>query len=131
MDEKKLLLDPEKGLEDILRQIVYIRFEIYTKHPEIIRMMTWQKLEATKKQLSGGTIYSPNNWKEIFEQLQTKGEVRQDIDIDLMILFITNMISGIAEIFLQTKRANDVENELEIMIQCFIRSFGTNRAQQR
>lgn len=94
VNKDDLKIDQEKGLKDILRQIVYSRLEFYGKHPEILRMMGWQKLETDKNKLVGGTLFSPDNWKEVFSQLQKEGKIKADINLDMMILFITSLIAG-------------------------------------
>lgn len=92
---KDLKIDTANGLKDILKQIIYSRLEFYEKHPEILRMMAWQKLETDKTKLVGGTRFSPDNWKEVFLYLQKQGKIKADINLDMMILFITSLIEGI------------------------------------
>lgn len=92
--KESLKFSLERGLEYTLKQIVFSRFEFYEKNPDIFRMMTWQRLEATKSNLVGGTLFSPENWKEVFLQFKKKGEIREEIDLDMMILFITSLIAG-------------------------------------
>ncbi len=90
-----LKIDAANGLKEILKQIIYSRLEFYGKHPEIIRMMAWQKLETDKNKLVGGTHFSPDNWKEVFSYLQKQGKIKADINLDMMILFITSLIAGV------------------------------------
>lgn len=92
--KENLKFDIKIGLEYTLKQIIYSRFEFYEKNPDIVRMMTWQRLEATKNNLVGGTLFSPENWKEVFSQFQKKGKIRKEIDLDMMILFIMSLIAG-------------------------------------
>lgn len=127
VNSNDLVFDVTKGLKLILEQIVYSRFEFYGKHPEIIRMMGWQRLEASKERLAGGTLFSPDNWKEVFSQLQKKGEIRKDIDLDMMIFFISSVITGALTEDLQNKfkvQKNKVLY-LEMTVNCFMLSFGS------
>jgi AcrR family transcriptional regulator len=94
VNKENVKFDIKNGLEYTLRQIVYSRFEFYEQSPDIVRMMTWQRLEATKNNLAGGTLFSPENWKEVFLQFQKKGKIRKGIDLDMMILFIMSLIAG-------------------------------------
>jgi hypothetical protein len=89
-----LNFDIKNGLEYILKQIIYSRFEFYEKNPEVVRMMSWQRLETAKDKLVGGNMFSPDNWKEVFLEFQKKGEIRKEIDLDMMILFIMILIAG-------------------------------------
>lgn len=89
-----LKIDTTNGLKEVLKQIICSRLEFYGKHPEIIRMMAWQKLETDKNKLVGGTCFSPDNWKEAFSHLQKQGKIKADINLDMMILFITSLIAG-------------------------------------
>lgn len=88
------ILDPKLGLKTIIHQIVHFRYNFYSKHPEVIRMIGWQRLESKSGKLAGGTNLSPDNWKNVFIELQKQGEVKQEVDIDLMILFISSVITG-------------------------------------
>jgi AcrR family transcriptional regulator len=90
-----LKIDEANGLKEVLKKIIYSRLEFYGKHPEILRMMAWQKLETDKNKLVGGTRFSPDNWKEVFLYLQKQGKIKADINLDMMILFITSLIAGI------------------------------------
>lgn len=94
VNKEDLKIDTEKELKDILKQIICGRFEFYEKHPEVMRMMSWQKLETAKSKLIGGTLFSPDNWKEVFSQLQKQGKIKEEINLDMMILFITSLIAG-------------------------------------
>jgi AcrR family transcriptional regulator len=124
-DEKELEVDPSKGVEHVLRQIVHHRFSFYSKHPEIIRMMRWQKLEPEKKRLAGGSQLSPYHWKDVFLNLQAAGEIRSDVDIDLMVPFVANAISETLCEAYEDKLFNlDKQSHyLEMVVQCLIRCF--------
>lgn len=89
-----LLFDATKGLRSLLEHTVYTRFDFYEKNPDIIRLMAWQRLEPTRDKLSGGTILSPDRWKPLLLQLQQQGEIRSEINIDLMIFFMTTVITA-------------------------------------
>lgn len=128
IDIKDLDLDVSKGLRHVLEKIVYTRFDFYEKHPEVLRMMAWQKLESKKDQLTGGTLFSPDNWKKVFMQLKKQGEIRKDVDLDMMILFITSVINGALNEDHQDrlKIPKDREDYLKMIVESFLRSFGTS-----
>lgn len=85
---------PGQSLREILKQIIYSRYNLYAKNPDIVRLMSWQRLESSKEKLMGGTPFSPDTWKPIFHQLQQQGQIRAGVDLDLMILFIVSAVSG-------------------------------------
>lgn len=118
-------LDPAKGLRDVLKQIVLTRFQFYEDNPEVIRLMGWQKLENEKEKLAGGTQLSPSTWKEAFQELKKRKEIRKDIDIDMMVLFISSAIAGaFTEDFGELlKTPKSKKQYLEMLIECFLRAF--------
>lgn len=126
VNDDDLLFDAAAGLEMIIRKIVTARFEFYHSHPEILRMMGWQKLETDKEKLTGGTLFSPNHWRTIFFELQKQGDIRQEIDIDLMILFISSAITGaFSEDYLNKMDKQENRTQyLEMIIGCCLSSFG-------
>lgn len=119
-------LHADKGLKHVLEQIVHTRFEFYEKNPEIMRMMGWQRLENTRDKLAGGTFFSPDTWKEAFLQLQKKGQIRKEIDLDMMILFITSVIAGALTEDHQKKLTVPEHKSLylDMIVNCFLISFG-------
>lgn len=86
--------DTSQSLREILTQIAKSRFDFYKKNPNVLRMMAWQRLEAKRNQLTGGNHFSPQSWKPIFAQLQRKGEIRKDVNLDHMILFFAGILAG-------------------------------------
>lgn len=127
VEKNDLEFDVSQGLRAILKQIVYRRFEFYEKHPEILRMIAWQKLELSKDKLSGGTPFSPDNWKELFLQLQKQGEIRKEIDVDMMSLFITSAINGaFSEDYLELLKNSKIKKDyLDMIVECLMRSFAS------
>lgn len=119
--------DTKQGLKSILQKIVHTRYEFYSKNPEVIRMMGWQKLEVKSGKLASGTIFSPDNWRNVLIELQQKGEIRPSIDIDMMILFITSVITGAFTEDYQ-KKLHDPENKqtyLRFVIESFLKMFAS------
>lgn len=87
-------LDASQGLKEVLKQIVYTRYEIYAKNPHIVRLMSWQKLETPQDNLAGGTPFSPSSWKPVLQQLQHQGFIRKEVDLEMLILYICSAVSG-------------------------------------
>jgi hypothetical protein len=117
--------DAKQGLKSILQKIVHSRYEFYSKHPEVIRMIGWQKLETKSGKLAAGNIFSPDNWRNAFIEFQKQGEIRPNVDIDFMILFISSVITGAFTEDYQ-KKLHDPESSqayLKLIIESCLRSF--------
>lgn len=113
-----VVLDAKQGLKSVLTQIVTSRFELYSSHPEVVRMMAWQKLEAKKGKLAGGTPFSPDNWYLVLSELQKRGEIKADVDIDLMILFISSAVMGECQ-------QKDGQAYLTMILDAFLQAFAS------
>lgn len=126
IDIKKGELNSNLGLQKILEQIISTRFEFYEKNPDLMRMMRWQRLEAVDHDLVGGTRFSPDTWKNIFVELQEKGEIRPEVNLEMMIFFITSVIAGTLTEDHQEKLKNPTYKKdfIDMMLDCLVRSFG-------
>ncbi len=79
-------------LRGFLETIIRTRFEFYNRNPDISRMMMWQKLEEKKKDLMGVAGLSPVSWRDGIVHLQEKGQMRQDLDPEMIILWIAGSL---------------------------------------
>ena len=80
------------SLEDFIQHAVQSRFEWYQSHPEIIRMINWQRLEPKRKQLQGTAPLVIDTWARIVPRMQKEGKIRSDISAEMVIVLMTNMI---------------------------------------
>lgn len=117
--KEDLKLDSKNGLKSLLKQIIYSRFEFYEKHPEVVRMAMWQRLETDKNKLIGGTLFSPDNWKGVFAELQKQGEIKKEVNLDRMVLFITSLVDGALSGGLKEKKSY-----LDLIISSCVQIFG-------
>jgi hypothetical protein len=78
-------------LDHILTQ----RFNIYLENPDIVRMISWQRLEANKKELQFGCYAPEELWKEAIEAFQKQGEIRKDVASEVVMLMIHNAVAGL------------------------------------
>lgn len=72
---------PETAAQDLnafIKFIIYKRYEIQAKHPELPRLLAWQYLEGDMS-LLGGHSFSPDNWFKYFESFKKKGLMRTDV----------------------------------------------------
>lgn len=95
-------LDPEletpattdRGLHHFLEHIVTQRFSLYENNPDLVRMIAWQNLEKEASMLRGGSKLSPEYFIDGVKQLQAQGEIKKNLDPDLIAVFIISSISG-------------------------------------
>ncbi|WP_299491557.1 TetR/AcrR family transcriptional regulator [uncultured Shewanella sp.] len=96
-DNQTESLDVKNGLLAFLTQLVNARIHSYSQHPELVRIMLWQHLQKDKDQLAGieQPLYSPTLWHPSIIMLQQKGQLRTDMTVEMIIVFIANSISAI------------------------------------
>lgn len=96
--ERGAKLEPIPAIPETLREflenIIRTRFAFYSRNPDFSRMMMWQKLEDTKKDLMGVAGLSPVSWREGIVHLQEKGQMRQDLDPEMIISWISGSVAG-------------------------------------
>ncbi|MCD6048326.1 MAG: putative transcriptional regulator, TetR family [Gammaproteobacteria bacterium] len=80
------------SLVDFIQHAVQSRFEWYQAHPEIIRMINWQRLEPKRKQLQGTAPVVIDTWARIVPRMQKEGKIRNDISAEMVIVLMTNMV---------------------------------------
>ena len=84
--------EESKSLEEFVTTSVRNRFEWYLKHPEIIRMVNWQRLEPKRKQLQGTAPMSVDSWVRIIPRMQKEGKIRADLPAEMVIVMMGNII---------------------------------------
>ncbi len=82
----------ETSLIEFITHTVINRFDWYTQHPEVIRMINWQRLEPKRKQLQGTTPGMVDSWVRIIPRMQKEGKMRNDISAEMIIVLLTNMV---------------------------------------
>ncbi len=80
------------SLADFIQHEVKSRFSWYREHPEIIRMLNWQRLEPIRKQLQGTAPGVIDSWVRIVPRMQKEGKIRSDISAEMVIVMMTNMV---------------------------------------
>lgn len=82
----------ETTLAQFIQNSVVGRFEWYRQHPEIIRMINWQRLEPKRKQLQGTAPAMVDSWVRIIPRMQKEGKIRKDISAEMVLVLLTNMV---------------------------------------
>ncbi|WP_299002230.1 TetR/AcrR family transcriptional regulator [uncultured Shewanella sp.] len=90
-------INPDKGFLAFLHQLVDVRVQTYAQHPELVRMMQWQHLQADNHELAGTDfpLYSPTHWHQSLTAFQQQGQLRNDMTVEMIITFIASSVSAI------------------------------------
>ena len=81
--------------QTFLQDIIAYRFSVYADNPDLIQLMRWQQLETTDDDIIGINTTSPQSWKKWLKHFQQQGDIRADIEVDILTIFIATSISGI------------------------------------
>lgn len=87
-------ISPDKTLPEFIEHIINQRFDLYNRNPDVVRMLIWQNMEKQTGKLQGGTSASPDQWIATIKQLQKQKEIKPELDVELVVLFIASTISG-------------------------------------
>lgn len=71
------------SFESFIEYILKARFELYNDNPDLVLMMTWQRLES-QESISGTASLPLNLWQKKLEQFQAKGEISKTANITLL-----------------------------------------------
>lgn len=74
---------PTDSFEHFIQYIINARFDLYGSNPDLVLMMSWQRLEV-QEEISGTISLPANLWKKELEQFKNKGEIGQAIDTTLL-----------------------------------------------
>ncbi len=86
-------LNPEpQSLDIFLEEAIQQRLQMYAHHPDLLRLMEWQRLESDKIKLVGGSAFSPLQWLEPIQHLQSHGQINSQFDPQLIILWLVGSI---------------------------------------
>lgn len=90
-------IHPDNDFLAFLHQLVDVRIQTYAQHPELVRMMQWQHLQTDKNQLAGTDLplYSPTHWHQSLTTFQQQGQLRNDMSVEMIIVFIASSVSAI------------------------------------
>lgn len=81
-------------LKELLEVFVPFRFHLYAHHPELVRLVGWQRLEPQSDALSGVTNKNFTELDECIRFLQKAGEIRDDLKPEMVTYVIMSMTSN-------------------------------------
>lgn len=81
--------------KEFLAYVMTLRFNFYAQDPDIARLISWQRLEASEESLGG--INVPTLISDLTPYIisfQEKGEIRKDLDPEMISYLITTLSSA-------------------------------------
>jgi len=84
-----------RNLRAFLTKIIYQQFDIFTQHPELIRLLSWQRLEPKQAQLMGGHATAPTQWLVPFRFLQKNGQLDSDVNPEFLMIWIAGSVTSL------------------------------------
>lgn len=76
------------SVQSYFQSILDYRFDLYSNHPELARLVAWQQVSHEHELLIGNDFASPNHWLKDIKALQKSGKLKKEIDAKLIMLFI-------------------------------------------
>ena len=82
----------DTSLEEFIKSAVISRFHWYRQHPEVIRMIQWQRLDSKRKQLQASAPSMLDTWVRLVPRMQKEGKIRADLSVEMILTLLTNMV---------------------------------------
>lgn len=70
------------------QSILDYRFDLYSRNPDLARLVAWQQVSNEHELLIGSDFASPNHWLKDIKSLQKMGKIKTEVDAKLIMLFI-------------------------------------------
>lgn len=121
----------DKNFSAFLHDIIELRFGLYNQHPDLVRMISWQRLEPERKELQASCYAPHEKWYEVIEKFQKTGQIRADLPAELVLNLIWNAVSGLYmdhyPHFEAAKNQPEIRKKyLTALIDCVYRALSTN-----
>jgi AcrR family transcriptional regulator len=122
----------KEDFASFLSQILKFRFDFYDKTPDVVRMISWQRLEPERKELQS-TCYAPQgDWYEVIQKFQKAGEIRADLEPEVVLSLIWNSVSGVfldhyPKFEAAAKKPEVKKKYLEMLTDCTYRALRNNK----
>ncbi len=84
--------DDGKGLRFFLENYLRTGYEYFRKHPEVVRILSWQSLEGSSEKLAAIEMSDQELLMGAVIKLQQRGEIRTDLDPMIFILMLRNAL---------------------------------------
>lgn len=111
---------PMDSFKNFLESFVTLRYKFYDDNPEIVRLISWQRLERTQEDISGIPDSKFNSIIPQLKEFQQRGEVRADLD-PAMVNYLIMRTASMA--FMERPEFFDDPNTKEKFLELVIESL--------
>lgn len=84
---------PHDTLEEFLKAVIDLRFNLYSSNPDLVLIMKWQRLESQNIEIQGTKSLPANMWLEILTDLKNRQQINPNLNIDLLQSMIFSLSS--------------------------------------
>lgn len=86
-------LNPSKlnTLSELITEYIHSRFDFYYQNPDVLRLLLWQRLDKDQQALATNIETPQSPLYQALDTFQKKGELRADINLNLLIPMMSNM----------------------------------------
>lgn len=84
---------PHDTLEEFLKAVIDLRFNLYSSNPDLVLIMKWQRLESQNIEIQGTKSLPANMWFEILTDLKNRQQINPNLNIDLLQSMIFSLSS--------------------------------------
>lgn len=93
----KVLPKTHLAFIDFLRELFSNSLAFYRNHPEIIRIINWQRLESEAHSKIGVTLsLEMQKWLDSFEYYQRQGAIKKELNLEFVITMFLSITSSAA-----------------------------------
>ena len=118
-----------ESLEALVTQIVTLRFNAYASNPDLVKIISWQRLEQRSQKLRGILADQLNTIAPQIVELQKKGKVRPDLNPEMVNYLVMSTASNAfmdqAEFLLRSDGKKQRERYLKLIINCLCQALKT------
>lgn len=81
-------------LASFLNELIYFAIDFYGKNPDVVRMLTWQRLSDNKENNKG--IADLDRWLSATEHFKKTGEISKDCPSEFIITLTLSVVTSLA-----------------------------------
>ncbi len=119
--KQAILPSTELNFADFLQQLFQNNIHFYKNHPELIRLLNWQRLEKHQSIENPATQSEElQAWLNAFQYYQVQGDINPDLDIRYLINMLLALTTSAA---LDPNLLSYSEKEFELYLQFCINSL--------